>query len=160
MYRTQLAVARPIFSSHDPLFLDYFVHWLPLSAAALMAINDHVLKAVFPGFITGKLSDVLGLFFFPLLLCAIICLIRNFVLARTSPLIWYVSKPLLLFCMAVSSIVFIGIKVSPFLRTELAGLFQMVNLQIAITPDYTDLWALLSNIPCYFFGKRYFKEIF
>jgi hypothetical protein len=34
----------------------------------LLALNDHLLKGIFPGFITGKLSDFAGLVFFPLVL--------------------------------------------------------------------------------------------
>jgi hypothetical protein len=46
---------------------------LPLGAAFVLAVNDHVLKHahVLPGWLTGKLSDVSGLFFFPVLLFAI-----------------------------------------------------------------------------------------
>jgi hypothetical protein len=42
----------------DPLF------WLAL---LLLVLNDHVLKAAAPGFITGKLSDVAGLAVAPVL---------------------------------------------------------------------------------------------
>ncbi len=42
-----------------------------LLAIALLVINDHVLKAQVPGLVTGKLSDVAGLIFFPLLLAAL-----------------------------------------------------------------------------------------
>jgi hypothetical protein len=43
---------------------------LPLAAVAVLALNDHVLKGsgVLPSWLTGKLSDVAGLFFFPILL--------------------------------------------------------------------------------------------
>ena len=41
---------------------------LPLFCVAVLALNDHVLKQRFPGFVTGKVSDFAGLFFFPLLL--------------------------------------------------------------------------------------------
>lgn len=34
-------------------------------------LNDHVLKAQFPGALTGKLSDLAGMVFFPLLLVAL-----------------------------------------------------------------------------------------
>jgi hypothetical protein len=44
-------------------------HPVALAAIAVLALNDHYLKAAYPGFITGKLSDVAGLIFFPLLLC-------------------------------------------------------------------------------------------
>lgn len=36
----------------------------------VLLLNDHWAKAAFPGWITGKLSDVAGLCFFPLLLQA------------------------------------------------------------------------------------------
>lgn len=46
------------------------VHPVPLVAMAVLALNDHWGKAAFPGFVTGKLSDLAGLAFFPLLLQA------------------------------------------------------------------------------------------
>jgi hypothetical protein len=45
---------------------------LPLAAVAVLALNDHVLKRLWPSALTGKLSDVAGLFFFPVLLAALI----------------------------------------------------------------------------------------
>lgn len=48
-------------------------HPLPLGAVVLLSINDHVLKGagLLPGWVTGKLSDLAGLFFFPVLLAAL-----------------------------------------------------------------------------------------
>lgn len=42
----------------------------PLAALLLLVVNDHVLKGAgaLPGWLTGKLSDFAGLFFFPVLL--------------------------------------------------------------------------------------------
>jgi hypothetical protein len=48
------------------------LHPVALAAIALLVLNDHVLKARWPGLITGKLSDVAGLVFFPLLLDALV----------------------------------------------------------------------------------------
>lgn len=42
-----------------------------LAAIALFLINDHILKAAYPGWVTGKLSDVTGLIYFPVLAAAI-----------------------------------------------------------------------------------------
>jgi hypothetical protein len=39
-----------------------------LAALGLLVLNDHVLKAAWPGPVTGKLSDLAGLAFFPILL--------------------------------------------------------------------------------------------
>ena len=44
------------------------MHPLPVAAIALTALNDHLLKQghLLPPAVTGKLSDVAGLFFFPI----------------------------------------------------------------------------------------------
>jgi hypothetical protein len=49
-----------------------FKHPLALSSIGLLLLNDHVLKAAVPSWLTGKLSDFAGLFFFPFLLAAIL----------------------------------------------------------------------------------------
>src|SRR5262249_269111 len=48
------------------------LHPAPLAAVALLAVNDHLLKGsgLLPGWLTGKLSDFAGMFFFPILLVA------------------------------------------------------------------------------------------
>lgn len=50
---------------------DGLLHPVALAAVAVLVLNDHVGKQTWPGFATGKLSDVAGLFFFPLLLQAL-----------------------------------------------------------------------------------------
>jgi hypothetical protein len=50
--------------------LDSLVHPVPLAALTLMLLNDHVLKASDPGWLTGKLSDVAGLMLLPFVLLA------------------------------------------------------------------------------------------
>jgi hypothetical protein len=47
---------------------DALLHPLAIGAVAVLVVNDHLLKAAYPGLVTGKLSDVAGLVFFPLLL--------------------------------------------------------------------------------------------
>ena len=47
---------------------DALLHPATLLALGLLVLNDHVLKAAYPGAITGKLSDLAGLAFFPILL--------------------------------------------------------------------------------------------
>src|SRR5690606_8292496 len=49
-----------------PVAGDGLLHPAPLAAIGLLLLNDHWLKAAFPGSITGKLSDFAGLAFFPL----------------------------------------------------------------------------------------------
>jgi len=46
------------------------LHPLALGALALLILNDHYLKAAYPGWWTGKLSDLAGLAVVPLLVAA------------------------------------------------------------------------------------------
>lgn len=50
----------------------------PASVLSLvvLALNDHVLKQAWPGLVTGKLSDVAGLVFAPLLLAVLLAAVR------------------------------------------------------------------------------------
>lgn len=50
--------------------LDALVHPVPLGALALLLVNDHILKAGHPGWLSGKLSDVAGLILLPFVLLA------------------------------------------------------------------------------------------
>ena len=43
-----------------------------LGAMMLLLTNDHLLKGLAPGLVTGKLSDLAGIYFFPLLLAALL----------------------------------------------------------------------------------------
>jgi len=46
------------------------LHPLTLAFLALWIVNDHVLKAAYPGLVSGKLSDIAGVIVFPLLVLA------------------------------------------------------------------------------------------
>jgi len=48
------------------------LHPAPLLALATLIVNDHWAKHAHPSFLTGKLSDVAGLIFFPLLIQALL----------------------------------------------------------------------------------------
>lgn len=50
------------------------VHPIPLAAVMILILNDHVWKGghALPGWLTGKISDVAGLYFFPVLLTVIV----------------------------------------------------------------------------------------
>lgn len=50
---------------------DGLLHVVPLGAVAVLVLNDHWWKRAYPSLLTGKLSDVAGLVFFPLLLQAL-----------------------------------------------------------------------------------------
>ncbi len=46
-----------------------------LVAVLILFVNDHILKPLWPGFLTGKLSDVAGMIFFPVILHAALWLV-------------------------------------------------------------------------------------
>ena len=50
--------------------LDRLLHPLPLTALALLVVNDHVLKATHPGWLTGKLSDLAVMALLPFVIVA------------------------------------------------------------------------------------------
>jgi hypothetical protein len=49
---------------------DVLLHPVVLASIVVLMVNDHLLKAAVPGVLTGKLSDLGGVLFFPLLLVA------------------------------------------------------------------------------------------
>lgn len=55
----------------EPFAGSALLHPLVLGAVALLLVNDHGLKARWPSWWTGKLSDVAGLVMFPVLLQAL-----------------------------------------------------------------------------------------
>lgn len=56
---------------------DLVLHPVALVGLTLLVLNDHVLKGVGPGWLTGKLSDVAGLLFLPFLLLAVYDVVRR-----------------------------------------------------------------------------------
>ena len=56
---------------------DLVLHPVALVGLAVLLLNDHVLKGVAPGWLTGKLSDVAGLTFLPFLLLALVDVVRR-----------------------------------------------------------------------------------
>ena len=56
---------------------DFLVHPVSLAAIAILLLNDHVLKRQAPSWITGKLSDVAGMVLLPLVLVALVELLRR-----------------------------------------------------------------------------------
>jgi hypothetical protein len=56
---------------------DVLLHPVALGALGLLVLNDHLGKRVAPGLITGKASDVAGLVLFPLLVLAVVEVLRR-----------------------------------------------------------------------------------
>ena len=105
-------------------------------------LNDYVLKVYHPSWITGKLSDFAGLFFFPFIVVAVLSLLF-FKLNLT-------SRSIGQFAFAFVVIWFVLIKLFlpiNLLTTEFASLFINGTAQILLDP--TDLVALIIIFPAW-----------
>lgn len=100
------------------------LHPLPLAAVLVLVVNDHLLKGngLLPEAITGKLSDVAGLFFFPcLLVVASRALVR-----RASPTV----------AVVLTGLVFAAVKTCPAVNAIVAQTWGEMVM------DPTDLLTL------------------
>ena len=108
----------------------------PLLAVALMALNDHVLKARLHNAVTGKLSDLAACFFLPLLVSGILGL------ASPGRLPWR-----LVLGAATTALVFVSLELSDTAGRVFASVTTTLGAplgihRVALTRDPTDLLAL------------------
>ena len=118
--------------------------WLSI---ALLLVNDHVLKVVYPSWITGKLSDFAGLFFFPFLLATGL----GILLSRSKVPSIRVGQ----IAFALVGIWFILLKTLPalnLLTTELSSRLLGVPTQFVMDP--TDLVALFAMLPAWMIWQQ------
>jgi hypothetical protein len=136
---------------------DGLLHVLPLAAIALLLVNDHLLKAAWPGIVTGKLSDFCGLAYFPLFLVAVWELATQ----RFAPL---GSRRVLILATLATGAAFAAVKTVPIAAATysvglgwlqwLAGGAQGTPQLVAIAMDATDLVALPALLVAYWVGSR------
>lgn len=81
------------------------LHPVAIAAIAVLVVNDHVLKARWPGLVTGKLSDVAGMIFFPLVFFAMATMI-----ARAYKRPELASRRVLVVCAIATAIAFAAVK--------------------------------------------------
>jgi hypothetical protein len=65
-----------------------------LTALVVLALNDHVLKWAFPGWFTGKLSDVAGLYAFAWFICGFVPRCKAMVLVLVAAVFVWWKSPL------------------------------------------------------------------
>jgi len=121
---------------------------LPLAAAAILAVNDHLLKAAFPGPITGKLSDLAGCFVLPLFLsAALACLVP------------WSRRTRLASGTAITIVAFAAVKLSPSAAGAVASALDLATRPVLgasnrIVADPTDLVALPLALAALAWGAR------
>lgn len=142
-------------------------HPIPVLAIGVLLLNDHWLKSEWGHPLTGKLSDVAGLLFFPLLLVALVEVSQAASRHYRGP-----SRRLLMAAVVATGVVFALVQVFPPMtevyRVTLAALQRpAVALevfldtggfaampQVTVTPDASDLLALPALAVAYAIGLR------
>lgn len=130
------SVARPA------LPLGELVQPWPVLAVAVLVVNDHVLKGagLLPAWLSGKLSDFAGVFFFPLLCTALVDTVLALARAPFDPTL-RMGKAIA--ACAVTGIGFAATELSPRLAAAYAAAVGWLGVQSRSTPDPTDLAALV-----------------
>jgi hypothetical protein len=134
---------RPLHAS-----LRCLTHGITLLSIALLLLNDHLLKLVAPSFLTGKLSDFAGLFFFPFLLAALLSLLLW-------P--WRCNRPrwVGVLAVAITAVTFVLVKVTFWGHAwAIHGLSSVLGHPITIARDPTDLIALVMLWPAWWLWQR------
>lgn len=118
---------------------------MPLGAAAVLFVNDHALKGagLLPGWLTGKLSDVAGLFVFPIFMVA--CLrwasaVIGREMGRDRALAWGAA--------GLTGALFAGVKLWPEMNGWVGAVLGPMSM------DPWDLVALAALVPAGWWMSR------
>lgn len=124
---------------------DLLLHPAALVALVVLVVNDHFLKGSGVGVVTGKLSDVAGLVFFPLLLVALVEGGRKVLGVKS----WPLSGRAFVVCVVATAVAYTAVKVSPSVADwyshtlgVLAWLPRGTTRRVYVRADATDLLAL------------------
>lgn len=109
-------------------------HYSVVISILLLILNDHFLKFHYPGFVTGKLSDFSGLYFFPYLIALLLSLISGDQMEK---------HRLGILAVIGSAVFFTGIKTLPWFNNLVEAILDVLHGgSSVIILDPTDLVAL------------------
>jgi hypothetical protein len=132
------------------------MHPLTLVSVILLIANDWIFKRHLAGPVTGKLSDIAGLVFAPVVLSSVIGLGLALVArlgARVDPSL---SRRRLLGCIAATGLVFAAVKLSPDAARLLT---EVLPHGSHIAVDRTDLFALPALALAYYIGRDELRRV-
>lgn len=141
---------------------DFLLSPLFLTSLATLLINDFYLKRTHPGPISGILSDIAGMIFFPILLVAVAEFVLFFTRWRQLAQPWWFAV-----ASAVTALLFVVTKFTVWGETiyvrltepivELGGDFLSLGTR-GVVSDPWDLLALLLLPVPYLFGRSWRKK--
>jgi hypothetical protein len=121
-----------------------FRHPLLLGSILVLLLNDHVLKALIPSVLTGKLSDFAGMFFFPFMVGAGVQGAGRLGGRRVG------GRLALLVGFGLSAAAFGAFKTLPGANLWMADLLSgLLGLPVKIALDPSDLLALVMFVPAW-----------
>ena len=132
---------------------------------ALLVVNDWVIKPLWPGsglartLIAGKLSDVAGLAFAPVVLSAAIGLVLAVVARLGVRIDPSLTRRRLLLCIAATAAGFVAVKLSPAAADAVVGALSRLGRPAAIMLDRTDLLALPALAIAYLVGRDELRRV-
>ncbi len=138
-----------------------FLHPIPLAALVLLAVNDHLLKGggVVPGAITGKLSDVTGFIFFPLLCTAVLDTLLWGAARLGAPVDFSLRWWKLWAGLAATIALMAAIKLSPAASNALADFLGAIGFPSHIVVDAYDLLAFPAIAIPFWVGRAEIRRV-
>ncbi|CAN5142123.1 hypothetical protein BH11MYX1_BH11MYX1_41780 [soil metagenome] len=120
-----------------------------------LLVNDWVLKPRFRGsFVTGKLSDVAGMIFAPVVLSAAIGL--GLKLLRRDPTL---TRRRLVLCCAATAVGFTLVKLVPTIGDAVARGLGIFGRRAAFYPDWTDVLCTPLVLVAYWIGRDEIRRL-
>lgn len=102
--------------TEQPRHADEFFNWTVMLSIMLFGLNNWWLKYAFHNWLTGKLSDFLFCFFFPLYCSAILSLVTDWPIRRR---VW--------FGVGLTLVLFVAVKTSPVLSSWVSDVLSVAS---------------------------------
>ena len=135
------------------------MHPVALLAVVLLLVNDWVLKPRYHGFVTGKLSDIAGLTFAPVILSSVIGLLLHGAASLGARIDPSLSRRRLLLCILATALGFTIVKLSPAASEGVAQLLGHLGREASIYLDPSDLFCLPALGIAYAIGRDELRRI-